>query len=617
MSESLTVDGWRVRGEIAADVEAEHLGDAPEVRPVHESMPRRSYRRGALVRRMLLVADVLGLVLAFVLANALVPSVTELGDRVSPGYEYLAFFLAIPGWVILLRLEGLYDRDEERTDHSTVDDIVGVFRSVTIGVWLFALFGVATGLVQPVLTRLGVFWLAAVILIPALRSVARTLCRHMPGYAQNALIVGGGQVGQRLALKLMNHREYGIRLVGFVDDHPTELDDELAERLPVLLGGPDRLREYVTEHDVQRVIVAFSNDSHESVLANIRAIRDLDVQIDIVPRYFEVFGGGAEVHTLEGIPLVGLRPTRLSRSSRFLKRAFDFTAAALSLLVLAPLFATVALCIKLESKGPVFFRQVRRGANGSTFRIYKFRTMVAEAEEKKAEVVHLNMHRDRDPRMTKIPNDPRVTRVGRFLRRSSIDELPQLINVIKGEMSLVGSAPPDPRRGCVRAGVGAQASRHQAGDHRPLAGTRTQRHPVRRDDEARLRLRHELVAQRGHQAHPPHGSGAPSPSTGVLSRRPTVGPARGTRLPPWRVMPSSRTRCLRRTRRMRRSRCKGCTISSTDRAAITAYASSRRTEPPASSCTSCWSGGRLRRTWRRRSRLAWPSTSSARHGCRR
>jgi len=435
MSESLTVEGWRVRGDaldLVAPFEEEFL------EPV---TVRRRYRRGALVRRSLLVADVMGLVLAFVLATAIVSSSGASGDRVTPGFEYVAFLLAIPLWLLLLRLEGLYDRDEERTDHSTVDDIVGVFRSVTIGVWIFALFGVATHLVQPVLARLGVFWLAAVVLIPTLRSLARTLCRHLPGYEQNAVIVGAGHVGQQLALKLTNHREYGINLVGFVDDRPTGLDDELAQRLPLLLGGPDRLRECVLEHGVERVIFAFSNDSHEAVLANIRAIRDLDVQIDIVPRYFEVFGGGAEVHTLEGIPLVGLRPMRLSRSSRILKRAFDLVAATLGLLFLAPLFAAAALCIKLESRGPVFFRQVRRGSNGTTFRIYKFRTMVAEAEEKKVDVVHLNMHRERDPRMTKIPDDPRVTRVGRFLRRTSIDELPQLINVIKGEMSLVGPRP--------------------------------------------------------------------------------------------------------------------------------------------------------------------------------
>ena len=140
-----------------------------------------SARRARSARRCC-VADVAGLVLVVRARKPARARRGATGDRVSPGFEYLAFLLAIPGWLLLLRLEGLYDRDEERTDHSTVDDIVGVFRSVTIGVWIFALFGVATHLVQPVLGRLGVFWLAAVVLIPTLRAVARTLCRHLPGY---------------------------------------------------------------------------------------------------------------------------------------------------------------------------------------------------------------------------------------------------------------------------------------------------------------------------------------------------------------------------------------------------------------------------------------------------
>jgi exopolysaccharide biosynthesis polyprenyl glycosylphosphotransferase len=437
--ESLATGGWK-----AASTFGLQLDDLPgdDLETFEAPVVRRSrYRRGSLVRRALLTADVAGLALAFALATMLLPRVADTVDRVSTGYEFIVFLLAIPFWILMMRLEGLYDRDEERTDHSTVDDIVGVFRSVTIGVWVFALFGVATNIVNPGFVRLGLFWAIAVALIPTFRAAARALCRHLPGYAQNAVVVGAGDVGQRVALKLMNHSEYGIRLVGFVDDHPTELDDELAQRLPVLLGGPERLRECIQEHGIERVIFAFSNDSHEAVISSIRRIRDLDVQIDIVPRFFEVFGGGVEVHTLEGIPLVGLRPTRLSRSSRLLKRAFDVCAATLGLVLLAPTFAVIALCIKVGSRGPVFFRQVRRGSNGTTFRIYKFRTMIAEAEEQRAEVVHLNMHRDRDPRMTKIPDDPRVTRVGRFLRRTSIDELPQLINVIKGEMSLVGPRP--------------------------------------------------------------------------------------------------------------------------------------------------------------------------------
>jgi FlaA1/EpsC-like NDP-sugar epimerase len=176
---------------------------------------------------------------AFVIASVLDSARAASSDKLSPSGEYLFFVLAIPLWILLLRLEGLYDRDEERTDHSTVDDIVGVFRSVTVGVWVFALFGVATGLVQPVLARLGIFWLLAVVLIPTLRAGARTLCRHLPGYTQNALIVGAGNVGQQLAVKLMNHREYRIRLVGFVDDRPTELDDELAVRMMVIVWCSD------------------------------------------------------------------------------------------------------------------------------------------------------------------------------------------------------------------------------------------------------------------------------------------------------------------------------------------------------------------------------------------
>ena len=280
----LTVGGWRLGGgELeAVDFEQRLLGEASLADGAHA---RHRYSRGALVRRMLLIVDVLGLVVAFTLANLMLPRLDSSVDRVSTGFEYAAFLLAIPLWILLLRLEGLYDRDEERTDHSTVDDIVGVFRSVTIGVWVFALFGVATNAAQPGLGRLGLFWAIAVAMIPTLRAGARVLCRHLPGYTQNAVIVGAGRVGQQLALKLANHREYGIHLVGFVDDRPAELIPELAERFPLLLGGPDRLREFIKEHGVERVIIAFSNDSHEAVLANIRAIRDLDVQIDIVPRF--------------------------------------------------------------------------------------------------------------------------------------------------------------------------------------------------------------------------------------------------------------------------------------------------------------------------------------------
>src|SRR5262249_25001032 len=192
---------------------------------------------------------------------------------------------------------------------------------------------------------------------------------------------------------------------------------------------------------VHRVAIAFSTDSHEQTLGVIRSMQGSDVQIDIVPRMFEVLGTNAQLHTLEGIPLVGLPSTRLSSSSRFLKRSFDVFAAAIGLAVLSPVFVAVAVLIKLDSRGPVFFRQVRMGAAGRTFRVFKFRTMVSDAEAQKADLAHLNMHNGSDARMFKVPDDPRVTRVGRFLRRWRIDELTQLLNVITGDMSIVGPRP--------------------------------------------------------------------------------------------------------------------------------------------------------------------------------
>src|SRR6266566_4837534 len=283
--------------------------------------------------------------------------------------------------------------------------------------------------------------LLAIILITLCRVAARTYCRSRLTYLQNTVIVGAGDVGQLIGRKLLQHPEYGINLVGFVDSEPKERRDDL-EHLTVL-GAPERLPAIVRVFDVERVIFAFSKEPHDEALDLVRSLKDLDVQVDIVPRFFEVVGPNVGIHTVEGIPLLGLPPLRLSRSARILKRGLDLVGAAAGLLLLAPLFAVIACRIKHETRGPVFFRQIRMGRGDKTFRIYKFRTMVDDADRRKSEVAHLNMHAANggDPRMFKVPEDPRITPFGAFLRRYSLDELPQLINVVKGEMSLVGPRP--------------------------------------------------------------------------------------------------------------------------------------------------------------------------------
>jgi len=397
-------------------------------------------RRGWLVRRMLLAADVVGLVSALLVAQWLAPSVDSV-DAYSPRLEIFAFLLTVPAWIVITKLYGLYDHDDERANHSTADDFGGVFHMVTVCTWLVIVVTDLSDIANPTAQKLVVFWAAAIAFVCLARAGARALARRNVAYVQNTVIVGAGDVGQLFAKKVLNHPEYGINLVGFVDTKPKERRNDLEG--VALLGDAGRLPAIVRLLDVERVIIAFSNDSHEETLELLRAVQDLEVQIDIVPRLFEFVGPGVEIHTVEGLPLVGLPPLRLSRSSRLLKRATDLALTIPTLVVFAPVLALLALMIKVDSSGPVFFRQVRVGAAGRTFRIFKFRSMHADAEDRKHEFAHLNRHLvpGGDPRMFKILGDPRVTRVGKLLRRFSLDELPQLFNVVVGQMSLVGPRP--------------------------------------------------------------------------------------------------------------------------------------------------------------------------------
>ena len=170
----------------------------------------------------------------------------------------------------------------------------------------------------------------------------------------------------------------------------------------------------------------------------IRLAKSAGVQVSLLPRMLEVVGSAVEFEDIDGMMLLGVRPFGLSRSSRLLKRAFDLVATSIGLLIAGPVLAIVAVAVRLDSKGPIFFRQVRVGRDGQPFRIFKFRSMVVNAEEQKEQLRALS---EVGEGMFKISRDPRVTRVGAFLRRTSLDELPQLFNVLKGEMSLVGPRP--------------------------------------------------------------------------------------------------------------------------------------------------------------------------------
>jgi exopolysaccharide biosynthesis polyprenyl glycosylphosphotransferase len=405
-------------------------------------------RRGWLMRRMLLLADMTGLVLAFLLAEWLVRSAGSNG--IDARAEFVIFVLSLPGWIVVTKLYGLYDHDEERTDHSTADDVAGVFHMVTVGVWLFYAIAYLTKIAHPELPKLLVFWALAIGLVSLGRATARAYCRRRINYVQNTVIVGAGDVGQLIANKVLQHPEYGMNLVGFVDDNPKERRGDL--QYLALLGGSDRLRAIVRLFDVERVIFAFSNDSHQETLDLLLSLRDLDVQVDIVPRLFEFVGPNVGFHMIEGLPLIGLPPLHLSWSSKLLKRLLDISLSALLLALASPALVAIAVAVKLDSRGPVLYRHRRLGLHGKPIDVIKFRTMRldacrgqrygGDAAERQFAALLGDTERAAEFHASyKLADDPRVTRMGRIARRLSLDELPQLLNVLKGDLSMVGPRP--------------------------------------------------------------------------------------------------------------------------------------------------------------------------------
>jgi exopolysaccharide biosynthesis polyprenyl glycosylphosphotransferase len=399
-------------------------------------------RRGWLVRRMLLIADVVGLTLAFMLAEFFARP-TGLLTSASFQAEVLLFVLSLPFWIVLAKLHGLYEGDKERADHSTADDVVGVLHLTVTGLWLIALPLWLLGVAEPTFRKLALFPLAAVILVTAGRGLARAVSRRSVFYLQNTVVIGAGDVGQLVARKLLQHPEYGINLVGFIDRQPREPRVDL-EHL-TLLGMPNDLPEIARLLDVERVIIAFSNEPEEEMLDMVRSCRELDLQVDIVPRLYELVSPRVDVHTVEGLPLVGLPPVRLTPSARLLKRTMDLAGATLGLLLTAPLFAYIAIRIKLDSEGPVFFRQTRLGLNGEPFTVIKFRTMRVGVDEEAHRVFIRETMTSKagvgSNGLYKLERGSEITTFGAWLRKTSLDELPQLLNVLRGEMSLVGPRP--------------------------------------------------------------------------------------------------------------------------------------------------------------------------------
>jgi exopolysaccharide biosynthesis polyprenyl glycosylphosphotransferase len=337
-------------------------------------------------------------------------------------------------WPTLAFVVGLYRTDHLASWASAVVEVPRFFVALLLATWPLYVVGRIVGLDVPVVVAF-----LTVTLIGLCGAVSRMVVRarlhRVVALRQRTLILGSGVVAGQVVKKVRNNNQFGLLPVGIIDD---DLHDIGTPNLP-WLGKFSELKSVIESRQIDRVIIAFSRASHEQLLESIRACRDAGVAIDVVPRLFEFLDGVRALDQVGGLPLLSIGPARLTAVAMAAKRIMDVCVSAIALIFLSPLLAVVAIAIMVESRGPVFFLQERAGRDTKGFRLIKFRSMYVDAEERKKEMEKLN--ESADGVMFKIQEDPRITPIGRFIRRYSIDELPQLINVLKGEMSLVGPRP--------------------------------------------------------------------------------------------------------------------------------------------------------------------------------
>jgi exopolysaccharide biosynthesis polyprenyl glycosylphosphotransferase len=397
-----------LRGAIARVRPDSWIADAPETPAVQS--------RDRVFRRLLALADALAAALALLMAVDLLGE-----DTLKP-----VAVVFVPFVLVFSKVIGLYDRDELLLHKTTLDDapqLLQVATAYTLIAWVAGPLIIEGGLGRDQAVGL---W--AMLLIGSLlgRAGARAIARRRTG-DERCLLVSDAASGDRMMHQLAGDHGTAAKIVGRV---ALDQGHDLAHSL-------DRVKRAVADKQIDRVIVAPRTVDSDGVLDAIRLSKGLGVKVSLLPRVFEVVGSSVEFDDIAGMPVLGLRRFGLTRSSWVLKTIMDRTGALVLLTLASPVMLAAALAIKLESRGPILFRQTRVGRDGKRFQIRKFRTMVVNADAMKAQLRGLNETEG----LFKIADDPRITRVGRLLRRTSLDELPQLINVLRGEMSLVGPRP--------------------------------------------------------------------------------------------------------------------------------------------------------------------------------
>jgi exopolysaccharide biosynthesis polyprenyl glycosylphosphotransferase len=397
----------------------------PEAVRLGVSASLASRRRGALLRRLLAAGDWGALLAALCVATA----VTQTTDVAKLFWA----ILFSPAWILVLKLHGLYDNDHRRIRHSTLDELPSLVSACALGT--IAVDGLlALSPVGPLSAKSAIIvGIGGLLATFVARAMLRFAWHRLTGVAIG-VVVGPSAAANVVARRLDTHPEARLCLVGYLSSPEQGAGTATLPRL----GSIDDISRVAAQHEVERVVVTEEEMSEPAAERLIEECKAAGLGLTFLPQHFGLLGPGIELNRLAELPVLDFRFADPPRSTLAMKRALDLLVSGFLLALLSPLIAAISLFILIDSGRPVFFRQRRAGKEGKPFTMLKFRTMVADAEERLGEVVDLG---ELEEPAFKVPNDPRVTRAGRLLRRTSLDELPQLINVLVGEMSLVGPRP--------------------------------------------------------------------------------------------------------------------------------------------------------------------------------
>ena len=398
---------------------------------------------------LFVLSDVVGILISFFYSYLfrfyayIIP--IDPGKGIPPFRQYVVVFpLFLATHLLIFYIQGFY---RTRLQRARIDDFLAVCLNaiLTIAIDVFGIMSYLYSYSQGPRSLfrvtfkishgfLAVYFIVVIFMITFFRNQIFFFMkrRYAKGLnLQNVLVVGAGEMGRAVAQKVLVYKDLGFRLKGFLDD-----DRPVGEKVEIdgaveVLGRLEDLGPILERGEISEVFVALDLNNYGKILETIKVANRYVVNIRLIPDLFQLLTLKANIQDLDGFPVISIDDVALKGGKSLVKRAVDIFVSSLGLIILSPVFLVVAILVKLTSRGPVFYRQERMGLDGRCFSMVKFRTMVCDAEEESGPVMSRR-------------GDPRMTRVGRFLRKLSLDELPQFINVFKGEMSLIGPRPERP-----------------------------------------------------------------------------------------------------------------------------------------------------------------------------